>query len=330
MRASSEYKALSLFLILTYIIPLANSLGAPIYNADITIFPDGWVDIKMDLDLSGEESNVSIKLDGEPHNLLVQGDGLILNYTLKGLLLTVNPMGSRHLTISYQTPSLTSKNGVVWNLTLDLDVDSLQIFLPKDSVILGMSGIPSTIDLENDWIKITFDTGRIWLAYKTGRLPIAPPKTSSVQLPTEKGGEGITIQANRTVRGNTTPVSLQSRYPNTAINDRNLPENEREQPTDGTPFLIYAIPAILLVMGLLSLLIRKRSIGYAHEEGPDDLEVRILKFLEERGGQAMQSDIIKAVDAPRTTVWRRLRKMERDGKVKLYKDGKYTVVRLVR
>ncbi|MCD6244777.1 MAG: winged helix-turn-helix transcriptional regulator, partial [Candidatus Korarchaeota archaeon] len=71
---------------------------------------------------------------------------------------------------------------------------------------------------------------------------------------------------------------------------------------------------------------RRRRLPLSIKKG--SLEGRILEELEKRGGVARQSDIIKALDAPRTTIWRKIRRLEKEGYVELERTEDATIVKL--
>ncbi len=166
--------AIALLILSALITPL--SAGTADYSAVLVVFPDGWVDVTISIRVNGT-GPVAFRLDGDPSYLLVEGDGLLLNYTLKGEVIRVDPAGSSLVNISYQTPSLTSKAGAVWNLTARLDVNVTRIYLPKGSIILGMSAVPKEIELKGDWMELIFDGGGMYGSptSSVGSYPVNQP-----------------------------------------------------------------------------------------------------------------------------------------------------------
>ena len=313
-------------LVLTALVPAEASVFS---KAVLTVFPDGWVDVLLEVNLSAECREISFMIDGEPHHLIVIGDGLLANYTLEGNRLTIETQGLRHVSVSYQTPSLTTKIGPVWNLTFDLDVNLSEVRLIDECAVLGMSDIPERIVLAGGWLSIDFKGGSHWISYKliqkaSPRIP--PPKTvtESASETTRVVGRPSTHSPSRTTSENqvteesrdTTPPSVES---STQVESRAHYE---------VGPILYLVPLGIAVLVIILLTFRGRKEKKVATEVTDELEYRILEFLRERGGRAMQSEIIRSMDAPRATVWRRLRRMEREGKVKLTKEGRFTVVEL--
>ncbi len=313
------------------VLPTSAGTGAST-SASLIVFPDGWVDVTVSV-VVNDSSPLVFRLDGEPHYLLVEGDGLLLNYTSDGRVVRVDPMGSSVVNISYQTPSLTSKVGAVWNLTVNLRVDVVRVYLPKSSRIMGMSSIPQGIELRGEWMELTFDGGEIWIAYRLDRIPAEgtervspssephlsagsaqpspPPQTT---IPSETRG-GITGEGG--VSGGTT----------------SSPTNSSGGPSrKGSPTTLYlmlgALAASLAALGVVKLSSRRRKDREGWGEEADGLEERIISLLRERDGREYQSTIIREIGEPRATVWRKLRRMEREGKIRLRKEGRLTLVEL--
>ncbi|ASJ16521.1 transcriptional regulator [Thermococcus chitonophagus] len=60
----------------------------------------------------------------------------------------------------------------------------------------------------------------------------------------------------------------------------------------------------------------------------NDDEVRAIKYLLEVGGKSSQAELRKALDLPKTTVWRMVRRLEQMGLIKVYKVGRENWVEL--
>ena len=58
----------------------------------------------------------------------------------------------------------------------------------------------------------------------------------------------------------------------------------------------------------------------------DDKE--IIKFIHENGGQALESELRKKFLQPRTTMWRAVKRLERQGKIEISKKDQQNLVKL--
>ena len=60
-----------------------------------------------------------------------------------------------------------------------------------------------------------------------------------------------------------------------------------------------------------------------------ELDAQIISFLKSRGGSARESEIRQSLILPRTTAWRAIKRLEREGKVRISKLNGENVVSLV-
>ncbi len=323
---------LLLILIATVIPAKAQNDSKVKAKAVVIVFPDGWMDITLTLNLTGNESLINVKIDGEPHYLLVEGEGwLLLNHTLSGNILSIETLGAKQINVSYQTPSLTSKIGSLWNASINLDVSSLILLLPKDSIILGMSSVPDSIQARDQWMELSFSTGSLWVTYKIERAPVTPPTLTASEL---KVSESVTKEVPAALSSNESSIKLQGSTSRTGTktsipiinSSTNLNLVSKNLKLSSSLIFILIISAIIAILAI-SLVRRHGSTKISRSE-LDSLEESIISELVRRNGQALQSDLVKALDVPRATVWRRLRRMESEGKVELLKEGRYTLVRL--
>lgn len=296
----------SLAILLLLVLPLARVSSAPLVEASVVIFPDGWAEVS--LFISGiETAGCELKIQGEPHNLIVSGRGLVLNYTLRGSSLHIDTLGLGEVEVNYQTPSLTSKRGIIWNASLSLPSQVTHVLLPSDATVIGISTIPEEIGSEGDWIRLTFQTGSLWLSYKFESVVLKPKPTQ----PTSTSGGGVSA----TTETGGSELNRSSE-PNRGVEARG---------PEGLPYLAYLIPVLLVA---LALLVRRASLK--GEARGDEVEGSIIRELRARGGEATQAELTKALNLPRATVWRRLRKLEREGIVTLERKGNVTTVKLRR
>jgi uncharacterized membrane protein len=290
--------------------------SAPVTEAALIVFPDGWVDVT--LSVSGVGSRYyDLRIVGDPQNLIVTSSGLILNYSRSGSIIRVDTLGLPQFEVNYQTQSLTSKIGIIWNLTLSLPSSSTKVYLPADATIVGISSLPDEISSEGEWIKLSFGTGTLWVSYKLEKIS-TPLTVTRSQARTEvrtatsvtesKGNEssGIEVSTESTISESKTSVPSKS--------------------SENAPFwyIYILVPIIVGVSALLLIRSRARKVEYG------EIEELIIRELRARGGEMTQSDLTKALGLPRATVWRRIRKMEMEGILTLERRGNTTVVRLRR
>ncbi len=311
-------------------IPIRDASAQRNSYSKIIVFPDGWADILISVSLQGTEEVLIQKIDGQPNDLLVVNeDGLILNYTLEGSYVGIETLGSKMINISYQTPSLTTKIADLWNFTVDLAVNKTILLLPGNSVVVGMSTTPDSIKWEESYLSLEFQGGKVWLSYKIrGTYTTTPVTPTNVKA--ESGSARESTSTTTTLEEPNSSMSVRSEEKS---GEASGPE-EGKGVTSKTEFgidnsqVIFLVAAVTLISLMLGsyILVRKRRVPLGIKKG--SLEEKILEELEKRGGVARQSDIIKALDAPRTTIWRKIRRLEKEGYVELERAEDATIVKL--
>ncbi len=92
----------------------------------------------------------------------------------------------------------------------------------------------------------------------------------------------------------------------------------------------YAIVAAVVVLAVaVSLLVLRRRRRTSSIESLRDLDRQIIRYLKDHGGSAREGEIRQALVIPKTTEWRAIKRLEREGIVKVRKVGKDNVVELV-
>ncbi len=310
MKEKNYHLIILMVMLLAPVPELAHARSGGTATAEVMLFPDGWVDVTIAVELNETSSGLIIRIDGEPHDLMVINErGIPLNHSLDGSFLIIETLGSREILISYETPSLTSKSGVIWNLTLDLDVDRLTVIVPPQLVIMGLSRLPKEISQSEKGLEFKFSGGSVTLSYKVAHS--YPERSATTWPPSGTGTGAIIPKSNRRRR-------IDRSNPGQASSIRNF---------DLTQLLLPAISGILLAVIVSMFILRGKRVSAVGVE-EDSLEYEIIKELERRGGKAKQADIIKAVQAPRTTVWRKIRRLEERGILEVKREGEVTVVRM--
>ncbi|MCL4344257.1 MAG: hypothetical protein JRN26_00780 [Nitrososphaerota archaeon] len=88
--------------------------------------------------------------------------------------------------------------------------------------------------------------------------------------------------------------------------------------------IIAAIAIAAVVLGYIAIRGRKPKLN---EGEIRELDGQIIDYLKSRGGSARESEIRQKLVIPKTTAWRAIKRLEREGKVKVIKtDRENTIV----
>jgi len=284
--------------------PIQQSFGSS-RTLDFTIYPDGSTHVFYELDVDPLELEITVELFGETiENItIIDEDGFLLSNEINHNLAVIETFGASHISIDYDTQDLVSKTGKIWAFAIDAPVQ-YSLLTPKDSVIIEMSNFPLSMQVENEQSQLTLPPGQANISYYISTLASAQP-----------------VQ----------PIS--------------------EDTTDNSLILYIggiaavAIAAALIVIKRKSSVISEPSVTTQRGEQPklqsldpeaifktkqdlreDDKE--IINFISANGGQAYESELRKKFLQPRTTMWRAVKRLERQGIIEIEKKDLQNIVKL--
>ena len=172
-----------------------------IESTDLQIYRDGLVRVSQTLFVNETFPVITLSLlNSSVSNFIVLDENhTVLDYEVSGINLTVFTLGTRIVTIQYDTNSLTKKDFEVWSLILNTPYN-LSVSLPEEATIIYMNEIPSSIDLvENKMTLSLYDTS--WeIGYVLASIiPLAFQVTDlNVNPSNPKVGEEVTVSVKVT------------------------------------------------------------------------------------------------------------------------------------
>jgi len=284
--------------------PIQQSFGSS-RTLDFTIYPDGSTHVFYELDVDPLELEITVELFGEmiENITITDEDGFLLSNEINHNLAVIETFGASHISIDYDTQDLVSKTGKIWAFTIDAPVQ-YSLLTPKDSVIIEMSNFPLSMQVENEQSYLTLPSGQASISYYISTLASA----QSIQ-----------------------PI-------------------QEDSTTDNSLILYFGGIAAIVIIAAIIIIKRKSSrvepsITIQKDEQPklqsldpeaifkakqdlreDDKE--IINFISENGGQAYESELRKKFLQPRTTMWRAVKRLERQGIVEIKKKDLQNIVKL--
>ncbi len=147
--------------------------------------------------------------------------------------------------------------------------------------------------------------------------PTPPPTPSPTTAPSPTPTPTSAIQ----------PTSTESLHPSPTP----VPTPEAIEPEHVLPAVTtYLIPlgiAAAAVVAVLTILKRRKGAGtevveVVPEEYLDEVDKEILRKIEERGGSALQSDLLRDLRLPKATLWRHVRRLEKLGYLEIKREGR--------
>jgi len=272
---------------------------------DFTIYQDGSTHVFYELDVDPLELEITVELFGEMiENITVVGeDGFLLSNEIDHNLAVIETFGASHISIDYDTQDLVSKTGKIWAFSIDAPVQ-YSLLTPKDSVIIEMSNFPLSMQVDNEQSHLTFPPGQTNISYYISTLASAQ---STQPIPEDATDNSLILYAGIIAAvGIAAIIAIKKSRSSKAIEPSvTIQKEEQPKPQSLDPEAIFKI---------------KRDLR------EDDKE--IINFISANGGQAYESELRKKFLQPRTTMWRAVKRLERQGIIEIEKKDLQNIVKL--
>ena len=160
----NKLRLLILFLILIQIKP-ASAQTTPT-DLTINLYSDGVtrLDYLFPAEITSLQTNISLIGKSYQSLIILNEEGLPLEYVQNSDGLTVYSLGSSLVNLTYLTSELTGKNGVIWSLNITIPISS-RIILPSGATIINLNIIPLEIDSINGQTSVIMPSGLLLIEY---------------------------------------------------------------------------------------------------------------------------------------------------------------------
>ena len=284
-------------IIVAALLPIQSSFSSP-RDLDLIIYPDGSTHISTEIDIDPFLTDYELNLFGSTiDNLVVVGDDeFLLDTSIMDDSVLIQTFGSSVITIDYDIHDLVSKQGRLWTFSLD-SPSNFTLLLPKNSAIVGMINLPINMEIINDQNQLTLSPGKTEIDYLF---------SNTISIPDPK------IETN---------------------------------------YFSYAIIVGVLIIILIGSVIIIRTKQKNHKSVEDNLTTKksttldletifklksdlreddkeLVKFIFNNGGEALESELRKKFLQPRTTMWRAVKRLEREGVIEIEKKDLQNLVKL--
>jgi uncharacterized membrane protein len=288
--------------------PIQTSFGST-RMLDLTLYSDGSAHISSQLEVDPLDPDYEVSLFGSSiDNFVVVGEnGFLLSSEIIGDKAMIDTFGSSSISVNYDIHDLISKEGRVWTFTLDSPTD-YSLLMPPNSIIVGMDALPSNMDLINDQTKLDLSSGLSEINYIFGNTqpPITQPPITTPEQPGNDIGTialvGVPVAA--AIAGTAIVIKRKQTKSSSVIQTEDISESQIKTDTTDTENIFNLRP----------------------DMREDDKE--IIKFISANGGEALESDLRKKFLQPRTTMWRAVKRLERQGVIEISKKDLQNLVKL--
>jgi len=284
--------------------PIQQSFGSS-RTLDFTIYPDGSTHVFYELDVDPLKLEILAELFGEmiENITITDEDGFLLSNEINQNSVVIETFGASHISIDYDTQDLVSKTGKIWSFSVDAPVQ-YSILTPKDSVIIEMSNFPLSMQVDNEQSNLTFPPGQTNISYYISTLASAQP---TQPIPEDAADNSLILYAGIIAAvGIAAIIAIKKSRPSKDIESSvTIQKDEQPKPQSLDPEEIFKT---------------KQDLR------EDDKE--IINFISANGGQAYESELRKKFLQPRTTMWRAVKRLERQGIIEIEKKDLQNIVKL--
>ncbi|MCW4014984.1 MAG: hypothetical protein NWF06_01300 [Candidatus Bathyarchaeota archaeon] len=177
-------------------------------STDIQIYRDGLVRVTQTLIVNETLPVVTLSLlDSLVDNFIVLDENqTVLDYEIAAQDdLSIFTLGTKSVSIQYDTSSLTKKDFEVWTFLVDSPYN-LTVLLPAQSTIVYLNQMPTSIDTEGNQITLSLFSSQWEISYVFPLTPPADFQISNLEItPNEaKPGEEVTVSVKLTNVGGET------------------------------------------------------------------------------------------------------------------------------
>ena len=270
---------------------------------DFTIYPDGSTHVFYELDVDPLELEVMIELYGEmiENITIVDQDGVLLSSEINRNLALIETFGASNISIDYDTQDLVSKDGKIWTFSVD-SPEQYSLLTPKNSVIVEMNNFPRSMQVDNEQSYLTFPSGQTNISYYISTLASA----QSTQQISDSSDNSLILYISGIAAAAIIAAVVVKKRKTSRIETPTVDQKvQQPEPQSLDPETIFSV---------------KRDLR------EDDKE--IINFLSANGGQAYESELRKKFLQPRTTMWRAVKRLERQGIVEIEKKDLQNIVKL--
>lgn len=169
MRVQGRLLLVVVLLVVTAATPLAYSADYTPTRLFFTVYGDGVVSVDYSIDVDPTLVKVKVTVFGTILRdvLVVDQDGLPLDYAVSDSVMEVDSLGSISVTMAYSPSDLTSKTGSLWIFNASTSTTS-SISLPAGSTITSLSSVPLEVGTLNGNPYVSMPAGRTEVYYVIG------------------------------------------------------------------------------------------------------------------------------------------------------------------
>ncbi len=327
------------FILLLVFGACASAQPAGIHYPSLIVYSNGYVQVKEYV-RPENSSVVSIPLLGRHVEgvTVTSSNGTPVPFEIEnGSIIAFPPAGVGCLNVSYYTPDLTVKRGIIWTVSVVNMSTPFWIKLPSNAVIVDMSAIP--LQIHGNVLLMPKGTQNVSYILQYNTSTTATTSSGSSTSSTSASSTTPSWTSSTTETGgsltSSTGGSGSSAGPSTTSQKGGKEKQGNEKKAAVVGGICAAAGAILVGIAL-----SKRKAGYPSRDvfmeeinrpelDLNDDEKKALIYIYDRGGKVSQAEVREALELPKTTAWRMFRRLEEKGLIRIIKKRKGNEIELI-
>lgn len=342
-------RAVLALVLITSLMGMVSAQQFMAHYPSIVVYSNGYVQVKEVVNVSNS-SVVSITLLGRHADgvSVTSSNGTPVPFEIENCtIVAFPPKNVELLNVSYYTPDLTVKNGIIWTLSVNLSTP-FWVVLPSNAVIVDLSSIPLQIHKnvilmpkgsQNVSYILQYNTSTS-TSSSTSIVTSTKTSTSSTSI-TNSTGQWSSTTTTRATSSSVKTRSNHASSSHSSSSSYSIPPSTSPKKTTGnkTTSIIIGVVCAAVGIGLISVALSKRRKKRPSRDEFIELindpeldlnedEKKALLYVYDRGGRATQAEIRESLELPKTTAWRMFRRLEEKGLIRIIKKKKGNVVEL--
>jgi len=293
-------------IIVVAVIPIQSSFSSP-RALDLIIYQDGTTHVSTEIDVDPIVPDYELELFGSTIDnfVVVNENGFLLSTDVIGNSALIETFGSSVISVEYDIHDLVSKQSRVWTFSLDTTSD-FTLLLPKNSAIVGMTNLPINMEIIDEQNQLTLSAGNTEIDYLFSTSPIITEPITPVDTTPQSDYLIFAIIGGSAVAAITGAfIVIRSKQKTIKpIQEQQITQEKQKIETVDAETIFKLKPDLR----------------------EDDKE--IVKFISNNGGYALESELRKKFLQPRTTMWRAVKRLERNGVIEIEKKDLQNLVKL--
>ncbi len=295
----------------------------------LLVYSDGIIHVTYTLAVAEIVPRVNVTLFGLLYEnlLVVDEDGTFLTYSLVPPILTIDSLGAQRIILEWDALDLTNKTSGIWTLSIDAPIAFLVTF-PKNTAILELSEVPIEIKNIDQQVIITMPARHQTISYLVGT--ITPQERARETLDTVTAiianikASGVDTAAAEAILQEAETAYSQGKYAeaealaNEAL-EKAYEAQEAKQSFPTSLLFLGGGSAVAVVIGGFFFVRRRRGeaadVEVVLQEYPwlrPDQQA-VIRFLADQRAGVFESDLRKAFDLPKSSMWRLIKRLEDEG-----------------